>query len=172
MLNLIKQILAREYQNITETKTTKQASQQTVVKLIESVNPPSIGISTDSWTSVFTQSYLSVMVHFLTHTSEPITLIMGVIPTNNHTAVHTTNEIESLLNGWHIRDRIEGMVGDTTASNPATAKELGIKYHGCNAHEIALAVNHALSVVSITPFYKLILYYYLLIILRENFPYC
>jgi len=38
------------------------------------------------------------------------------------------------------------MVADNTASMPALARELEMKFHGCDGHKLNLVVSHALEV--------------------------
>jgi len=60
---------------------------------------------------------------------------------------HLAGEIRGILKEFGIKPSdITGMVADNTASMPALARELEMKFHGCDGHKLNLVVSHALEV--------------------------
>jgi hypothetical protein len=60
-------------------------------------------------------------------------------------------EIKNVLKEFGLKQsEIAGLVADNTSSMPALARELGIKFRGCDAHKLNLVVTHSLTVSEIS----------------------
>ena len=111
-------------------------------------------ITIDGWTALNGQSYLGVIVHYLSSSFQPMTFLLTTIPTNNHDSTSVASELSAVLKNWQFENNIRGMVGDNTRAVPKTAQLIAddvdfeeFQFWGCIAHLLNLVVKHSLEEV-------------------------
>ena len=123
----------------------EKAKEDLVTKLKRASN---IAITTDSWTSRATESYVTITVHFL---SEDWTINNYVLQTRplyeSHTGVNVGEVLKDCMKEWGIEEKVQAIVTDNAANMGIAAKEAGIGLHvGCFARTVNLATQKGLKV--------------------------
>lgn len=105
-----------------------------------------VAITTDCWTSVSTESYISATCHFIDKSFELKTALLSVKHlSDNHTSQNITNSLSETFTEWNIENKVVCIVTDN-ASNMIKACELLKKRHlPCFAHSLNLAVQENLK---------------------------
>lgn len=110
-------------------------------------NVKAVCITTDTWTSVNTQSFLSVTAHFINSNFEFNSMLLECSEMlQSHTAPHLAEEIQRITTDWDVTDKVVLAVSDN-ANNITSVftKELKWNHYGCFAHKVNLIVNDALE---------------------------
>ena len=81
-------------------------------------------------------------------------MAISTIPTNNHTAENLSDEIIKVLQQWRIENKVNGLVGDNTATMPKTIELMqqeegfsSFEFWGCVGHLLNLVVKHSIEEV-------------------------
>src|SRR5262249_47934305 len=100
------------------------------------------------------QSYLGIIVHFLSIDFEAHSFLLTTTPANHHDAENIASEILEVLKVWELGGKSVGMVGDNTKVVPKTATVVAedpdfeeFEFWGCFAHLVNLVVKHGLELV-------------------------
>ncbi|KAM3876933.1 E3 SUMO-protein ligase ZBED1-like [Diretmus argenteus] len=106
-----------------------------------------VAMTCDSWTSVATESFLTVTAHYV---SEDWQIVSHVLQTRAVTESHTGPHLAELLSGvvdeWQLSEKDVVLVSDN-AANMISAAEVGKFPHiKCFAHTLNLASQRALKV--------------------------
>ncbi|KAJ4938907.1 hypothetical protein JOQ06_028373 [Pogonophryne albipinna] len=110
-----------------------------------------VAITCDAWTSVATESYLTVTAHYI---SEDWQFLSHVLQTRavyeSHTGAHVAELLSRVVEEWQLSDKDVMLVTDN-ASNMIVAAELGKFPHvKCFAHTLNLASQRALKVATLS----------------------
>ncbi|KAF3856034.1 hypothetical protein F7725_016757 [Dissostichus mawsoni] len=105
-----------------------------------------VAITCDAWTSVATESYLTVTAHYI---SEDWQFLSHVLQTRavyeSHTGAHVAELLSRVVEEWQLSDKDVVLVTDN-ASNMIAAAEFGKFPHvKCFAHTLNLASQRALK---------------------------
>ena len=112
-----------------------------------------LAITTDIWTSLRMQSYITVTAHHLS-TSDKTTMQNYVLDTRQVMEGHTGNNvvqwIEEILSEYSVPpEKIVGLVTDNGSNMVVAGSSLGIKYGWnhirCSAHTLQLCIKDALG---------------------------
>lgn len=120
--------------------------------ILESLsNTDRVAITCDAWTSITTESYVTITAHYIT---DEWKLAACVLQTRAMSESHTGANIAELLHNvsdeWKIRNKDLVLVSDN-ASNMAVAAQLGKFSHvRCYAHTLNLASQRALKLPSVS----------------------
>ncbi|XP_033971454.1 zinc finger BED domain-containing protein 1-like [Trematomus bernacchii] len=110
-----------------------------------------VAITCDAWTSVATESYLTVTAHYI---SEDWQFLSHVLQTRavyeSHTGAHVAELLSRVVEEWQLSDKDVVLVTDN-ASNMIVAAEFGKFPHvKCFAHTLNLASQRALKVATLS----------------------
>lgn len=108
-------------------------------------------LTTDTWTSVATESYLTITVHYVSHDWLLKSRVLGTLFLDErHTGKHISEWILQMLSKFGIDPSNVTAVVHDNASNMVSAMQILKESHGwesirCSAHTLQLAVNSALA---------------------------
>ncbi|XP_075156806.1 E3 SUMO-protein ligase ZBED1-like [Haematobia irritans] len=106
----------------------------------------SICITTDGWTSVANESYISLTAHFITPNWKMESGFLNCFQTvKSHTADNLKSDILDALIKWGIESKVCCAVSDNAANITAAIKSAGWYNLPCFAHTLHLIVNDGLS---------------------------
>lgn len=121
-------------------------------KAIESdlAKTESLALTTDSWTSRATQSYMTVTVHYMLDWQMKSAVLQTRPLYESHTSAHLAEELKNAVTEWKLeRPNTTIPVATDNAANIVNAVnetvELGPQI-GCFAHTVNLAAKRAVSI--------------------------
>ncbi|XP_044127313.1 E3 SUMO-protein ligase ZBED1-like [Bufo gargarizans] len=123
---------------------------ETKAKIIASMSQASrVAITCDSWTSVTTESYVTITAHYV---SKDWQILSHVLHTRaiyeSHTGAHLAELLSHVVEEWQLSDKSVVLVTDN-ASNMIVAAQVGKFPHvKCFAHTLNLASQRALKQVA------------------------
>ncbi|CAF1398722.1 unnamed protein product [Didymodactylos carnosus] len=107
-----------------------------------------ISITTDCWTSIAHESYVTVTAQFLTQQFEMKIFILETIDfSGRHTADALAKKLQEIFEEWNITHKIVSVVTDNTASVRNAAKLLPYEDWGCFAHLLNLSVVKGINLI-------------------------
>lgn len=110
-------------------------------------NAKAVCLTTDSWTSQTTTSFLSVTCHFIENYKMVSCLLDCFEFSDRHTADNLAEELLRVAKEWHVEHKVVGCVTDNAANITKAVKTLKWTHHPCLAHTINLIVRDALKVM-------------------------
>ncbi|XP_040209394.1 E3 SUMO-protein ligase ZBED1-like [Rana temporaria] len=125
---------------------------ETKAKIIASMSQASrVAITCDSWTSVTTESYVTITAHYV---SKDWQILSHVLQTRaiyeSHTGAHLAELLSHVVEEWQLSDKSVVLVTDN-ASNMIVAAQVGKFPHvKCFAHTLNLASQRALKVATLS----------------------
>ncbi|XP_030764036.1 zinc finger BED domain-containing protein 4-like isoform X2 [Sitophilus oryzae] len=102
-----------------------------------------VAITSDSWTSSVSESYLTVTCHYINSAFELKSIILSTKPLANgmnHTSENIAESLESIFREWNIENKIVCIVTDNAANMIKTCELLKIRHLPCYAHSLNLVV--------------------------------
>ncbi|KAJ8937235.1 hypothetical protein NQ314_011990 [Rhamnusium bicolor] len=110
----------------------------------------SISLTTDSWTSQNSESFLAVTAHFLNNNFEFKTCLLECISfPESHTSLNLATGLKKISNEWNIDDKILIVVSDNAVNiKKAIRDELKLKHFGCYAHNLNLIAQYSLKLIT------------------------
>ena len=121
-----------------------------VVKLLSNIE--FLSITGDIWTSIATDSYLTVTVHYINENWEMLSIALGTLPlSESHTGQNIQSWVKELLNEFDVDvKKVVCFVHDNGANIDLAARmlkdELGWYSLGCAGHTLQLCVNNGLRI--------------------------
>ncbi|XP_040278276.1 E3 SUMO-protein ligase ZBED1-like [Bufo bufo] len=125
---------------------------ETKAKIIASMSQASrVAITCDSWTSVTTESYVTITAHYV---SKDWQILSHVLQTRaiyeSHTGAHLAELLSHVVEEWQLSDKSVVLVTDN-ASNMIVAAQVGKFPHvKCFTHTLNLASQRALKVATLS----------------------
>jgi len=107
-------------------------------------------LTTDSWTSRTTTSYLSVTCHFVESYKMVSCLLDCFEFSDRHTSDNLAEELLKVAKEWGVDNKVVCCVSDNAANITKAIKTLKWTHHPCLAHTINLFVRDALKVMKPT----------------------
>ncbi|XP_056603707.1 E3 SUMO-protein ligase ZBED1-like [Triplophysa dalaica] len=105
-------------------------------------------LTTDCWTSLTTESYMTVTCHFIEDFQMTSYLLDCFVLTERHTASHLASELARVTNEWGVGDKIVACVTDNASNIVSALKDhLHWDHIPCFAHMLNLIVRAALKEV-------------------------
>lgn len=104
-------------------------------------------LTTDSWTSRTTASYLSVTFHFVENYKMVSCLLDFFEFSDRHTFENLAEELLKVAKEWDVENKVVCCVSDNAANITKAIKTLKWTHHPCLAHIINLIVRDALKVM-------------------------
>ncbi|XP_054592246.2 E3 SUMO-protein ligase ZBED1-like [Nothobranchius furzeri] len=139
---LSEEVIPNMYQSVKENVKSKLQSAERV------------GITTDTWTSVATESYMSLTTHYI---DEEWNLNSYVSQTTEVETDHRSASLAEMLTAaieeWGLMSKDPAMVTDNAANMIRAVEMIGLTYIGCFAHIINLASQTGLKLRHIVTFF-------------------
>lgn len=104
-----------------------------------------VAITTDVWTSLNTDSYLTLTVHFLSETVLKTFVLCTKKLESNHTGVYLSEIMTNELHNWNIFNKVVAVVTDGGANIRAAVRLMNLSHLPCIAHKLNLVVQQALK---------------------------
>ena len=104
---------------------------------------PSLAITTDLWTSVANDSYLSLTAHFISLNWELKHVVLGTFPMpegESHSADTIEAKLKELLESWNVNRKVMCCVTDNAKNIVNACSQLGLPNLSCFGHNINLAL--------------------------------
>lgn len=108
-----------------------------------------IALTTDTWTSCTTDSYLAITAHFLNTEFELKSFLFDCCKLNlSHTAENLRNHILRITKEWKIEKKICAVVTDNAANIKAAIRLTGWAHLPCFAHTLNLVIQSSLKEIT------------------------
>uniref|UniRef100_A0A1A8H4B8 BED-type domain-containing protein n=1 Tax=Nothobranchius korthausae TaxID=1143690 RepID=A0A1A8H4B8_9TELE len=125
---------------------------ETKAKILTSMSKANlVAITCDSWTSVATESYITVTAHYM---SEDWQIISHVLQTRavyeSHTGAHLAELLSDVVSEWQLSDKDIVLVTDNASNMILAAQIRKLKHVRCFAHTLTLSSQRGLRVASLT----------------------
>lgn len=119
----------------------------TKLKVFESVSKAKhVAITSDVWTSMNAESYLTATVNFFDADLQLKTFVLSTEKlTFNHTAQHLSEVLRGIFHDWNIQTKVCAIVTDSGANIKAAVRLLGISHIPCTAHKLNNIVTNSLK---------------------------
>lgn len=117
---------------------------------IELSKVKSVACTSDCWTSLAQQSFLTVTAHFIDDSwTRKIFTLETTEMDERHTSENLWNKINDIFESWDLKEKISTIVTDNAANVVKAVNQIG-NIEGeldvtCAAHTLQLAVNDALA---------------------------
>ncbi|XP_051996488.1 E3 SUMO-protein ligase ZBED1-like [Xyrauchen texanus] len=110
-------------------------------------NAPSVVLTTDMWTSVSTEAYLTVTCHVIENWQTKDFVLEMAIFHGQHTADNISSELKRITDEWGLTDKVMAVVTDNGANMVAAVHKAGWRHYPCFAHTLNLVVKDSLKAV-------------------------
>jgi zinc finger BED domain-containing protein 1 (E3 SUMO-protein ligase ZBED1) len=105
-------------------------------------------LTTDSWTSVCTESYIALTAHYLTADFHSGSLLLEFVKySDHHMAENLCTELRRVIRDWDIGKKVVAVVTDNVAYITAAVRLASLKHLPCFAHTLNLVVQKALKAI-------------------------
>ncbi|KAM8733234.1 E3 SUMO-protein ligase ZBED1-like [Acanthopagrus schlegelii] len=136
--SLSEEVIPNIYQSVKENVKTKLQSAERV------------GITSDTWTSLATESYMSVTAHFI---DEEWNLVSYVLQTTevetDHRSASLAEMLTNAIDEWELMGKDPAIVTDNAANMVRAVEIMGLTHVGCFAHIINLASQAGLKLPNV-----------------------
>ena len=100
-----------------------------------------ISITTDIWSSVAQDYYISLMCHYITNEFTWMQVCLHPAPfKDHHTGEHIANMINKCLESWDLSSKVHVIVRDNGSNFVAGLRDAGLPSISCLAHTFQLVV--------------------------------
>lgn len=106
-------------------------------------------ITSDGWTSITMDDYITVKAHYITEGQLKEKVISTLAVYESQTGPVIAEEIGDVLQSFKIREKVVAMTVDNAANTDVAARLLGIRKLGCYAHLTSLAAQKIYNVQAI-----------------------
>lgn len=105
-----------------------------------------VAVTTDLWTSLANDSYLSLTTHFISPQWKLISLALSTVRfQGGHTGDNITTHLTAWCRDWSIEDRVRILVSDSAANMLLASRKLPWYHISCFAHQLHLIVAGAIE---------------------------
>lgn len=106
----------------------------------------SISLTTDIWTSISNESFISLTAHFVDAGFNYKHFVLNVKHfEGSHTADKIANILFETMDEWNIRNKLYVLVRDSGANIKKAATDMGIGHESCFIHTLQLVVTSSLN---------------------------
>ncbi|XP_023217521.1 zinc finger BED domain-containing protein 4-like isoform X2 [Centruroides sculpturatus] len=108
-----------------------------------------VGVTTDIWTSVSNQTYLTVTAHFIHDDEMHARVLCTRKLINTLTAENIGSVLSTILKEWDVFDKVVTVVSDDKANiKSAIIDYLKKHHHSCVVHTLNLSINEAINLIT------------------------
>lgn len=127
------------------------------LRIAELVKHRFCAITTDAWTSLATESYMSLTVHFITDDFRSVNLPVECSPfRGSHTAERIKEKTDDMLAAYGIETTfVSAVVADNAANQVAAGRLADFESLGCGPHTLQLTVKLVLEDSEVAQLLKL-----------------
>jgi hypothetical protein len=104
-----------------------------------------VAITTDIWTSLNTDSYLTMTVHFLSKTVLKTLVLCTKKLESSHTGIYLSQIMTEELHKWNIFNKVVAVVTDGAPNMKLAVRQMNLSHIPCTAHKLNLVVQQALK---------------------------
>lgn len=104
-----------------------------------------VAITTDIWTSMNTDSYITMTVHFLFQTQLKTLVLCTKKLESSHTSVNLSEIMTEELNRWDIFEKVVAVVTDGGSNIKGAVRLMDLSHLPCIAHKLNLVVQNSLK---------------------------
>lgn len=104
-----------------------------------------VAITTDIWTSMNTDSYITMTVHFLFQTQLKTLVLCTKKLESSHTSVNLSEIMTEELNRWDIFEKVVAVVTDGGFNIKGAVRLMDLSHLPCIAHKLNLVVQNSLK---------------------------
>ncbi|XP_076670787.1 LOW QUALITY PROTEIN: E3 SUMO-protein ligase ZBED1 [Andrena cerasifolii] len=106
-----------------------------------------VSITTDIWSNLNTQSFLTVTSHYILQDKLYTNVLATSVLDERHTIEYITSIIQDTLTEFNIADKTVAVVTDNAANMIGAVRSLGYLHLPCAAHTLNLVVNDSISAI-------------------------
>ncbi|XP_076296265.1 E3 SUMO-protein ligase ZBED1-like [Lasioglossum baleicum] len=106
-----------------------------------------VSITTDIWTNLHTQSFLTITGHYFLHNKLHSNVLATSVLKENHTNEHISFKVQKTLTEFNIKEKIVAVVTDNAANMRSAVRRLGYLHLPCTAHTLNLVVNDSVTAI-------------------------
>ncbi|KAG8224475.1 hypothetical protein J437_LFUL003198 [Ladona fulva] len=114
-------------------------------KFIKELEPSRLCYTTDLWTSVALQGYLSATAHFIVRGKLFSVILATRKVDNRHSGEEICRVLSKISSDWAVRDKIVAVVTDNAANMEVAVRRMGVLHLCCVVHTLNLLVQESLS---------------------------
>jgi len=107
-------------------------------------NARDVAITTDIWTSMNTESYITITVHFLIQARLKTLVLRTKKLECSHTAVNICDLMTEELKKWNVFDKVVAVVTDGGANIKAAVRLIKLSHVPCTAHKLNSVIQQSL----------------------------
>jgi len=108
-----------------------------------------VAITSDVWTSMNTESYITATVHFFDTNSQLRTFVLTTEKlTSNHTAKNLSDVLHDIFQNWNVQSKVCAIVTDSEANIKAAISLMNIEHIPYTAHKLNIIVKKSLKLDS------------------------
>ena len=108
-----------------------------------------VSFTADFWTSVATDSFLGISVHFVREWKLRSYILQTREVRESHTAEVVARNLESMLSEWKLEEKLVSMTRDNARNIVAALNKLHWQQIPCTAHTLQIAVNQGLKLQAV-----------------------
>lgn len=101
--------------------------------------------TTDIWTSINTDSYLTITTHFLNRTQFETFVLCTKKLESSHTGLYLSRVIADELMNWNIYEKVIAVVTDGGANIKSAIRMMNLAHIPCTAHKLNLVVQQSIK---------------------------
>lgn len=145
ILNPSYQIPSRKYVSKTSLPALHEEKLRQVKEIVSCAE--SVTLTTDCWTSINTESFMAVTVHFINSNFQAKSVLLGCsCLKESHASANLAAELHKIFTEWNLDDKIMLAISDNAANIQKAIKDiLKWKNFSCYAHTMNLIVQDGLK---------------------------
>lgn len=131
---------------LSETLLTDRYSVARAAFLEKMKHVPYVSITTDTWTSDSTKSFIAITCHYIYNSNLETVILSTIEIKKSHTAENLANILrKTLADKWKLMDKVTAIVTDNAANIKKAVTLLNIQQISCNAHTLNLIVQNSIE---------------------------
>ena len=125
-----------------------QVYADTKIKILQNLEQTNyVTITTDIWSNLNTQSFLTVTSHYILQNNLYSNVLATIVLDESHTIEYITRIIRGTLIEFNIADKTVAVVTDNAPNMIGAVRSLGYLHLPCTAHTLHLVVNDSISAI-------------------------
>ncbi|XP_055035972.2 E3 SUMO-protein ligase ZBED1-like [Misgurnus anguillicaudatus] len=108
-----------------------------------------VAITTDSWTSLTTESYVTITCHFIADSKVKSYVLQTRALEERHSAANLAEHLKTSVEQWGLAGKVVACVHDNASNIVAANRDVDWESLSCFAHTLQLAINDGFKAASI-----------------------